>query len=287
MKSAAMPLRALRLAAASVPLVAAFTVVGVGARVGPVGGGCAQASSAHHAALVVEHGDGAVTRVCVSFSGTQVTGEQLLDLSQVPYNTVDFGSYGKAVCQIQGEPTSYPPGCWTASSPYWAMFVSRGGGTWQSSSLGISSQTFGEGDAEGFRYEAQSNSSSPPSPAGICPAPAPVTASPAAVTAPPSTGHASSGNPAARTPTPTSPAVASVGGTRATPSPAPTGPASPTSTVGAVAGVSSGVTTPPQPAGSMSAAAWAAAALGVALLGALVLRVRRSRRGGGASRVTL
>ena len=282
-----MPVRALRLAAASLPLLATFTVVGVGARVGPVGGGCAQAATVHHAALVVEHGDGVLTRVCVSFSGSQVTGEQLLDLSRVPYNTVDFGSYGKAVCQIQGEPASYPPTCWTGSSPYWAMFVSRGGGAWQSSSLGISSQTFRDRDAEGFRYEAQSDSSSPPSPAGICPAPASATASPAAVTAPPSTGHLSSSNPAARTPTPTPPAVASVSGTPGTLSPGPTRSASVTPLVGAVAGVSSGATTPPPRAGSMGAAGWAAVALGVALLSVLGLRLRRSRRGGGASQVTL
>ncbi|HEX4580044.1 MAG TPA: hypothetical protein VH498_08595 [Candidatus Dormibacteraeota bacterium] len=277
MRTPAFTMRALRLAVASLPVVAAFTVAGVTSRIGPVVGGCAQASSAHHAALVVEHGDGATTKVCVSFSDAQITGEQLLNLSGVSYNTVDYGSYGKAVCQIEGEPATYPPGCWTASSPYWAMFVSRGGGSWQSSSLGISSQTFRDGDAEGFRYESQSDSSAPTSPAGVCPPPATATAPPVAVTAPPN--RPSGSNPAARATAPTTPAPAATTTARATPSPSAVSSSPAASTGGAVAGVATGPAAPPPPRpGSAGAGVWAASALAIALVSGVVLQVVRLRR---------
>ncbi len=110
MRSAALATRALRLAAASLPVVAGFTLVGAVSRVGPVAAGCAQASSAHHAALVVEHGNGAVIRVCVSFTAASITGDQVLALSHVQYATADYGGTGKAVCQIEGEPAELPAG---------------------------------------------------------------------------------------------------------------------------------------------------------------------------------
>ena len=269
-----MPLRALRLAAISLPLAVGFTIAGAAARVGPVGGGCAQASSAHHAALVVEHGDGAVTSVCVAFATTTITGAQLLDLSHVPYATADYGSYGKAVCQVQDEPQSYPPGCWTPSSFYWAMFVSRGGGGWQASSLGISTQTFGDGDAEGFRYESQSDSSTPPSPSGVCPHPVPATRPPT----PRATARPSS-TPATTPPAPTPRAVAPVTSRTA----APSFSASPTPSLGAVAGISTSAPAPPPRAVSISAAAWTAAAFGTALLCVLAIQVTRLRRAGSSS----
>ena len=60
--------------AAVAPVLASLTVVAAVTRVGPALGGCAQASTLHHAALVVEHSDGSghgagpVITVCVPFS---------------------------------------------------------------------------------------------------------------------------------------------------------------------------------------------------------------------------
>jgi hypothetical protein len=132
----------------------------------PIVPGCAAAGSGH-AALVVEHGDGSVLARCVSFGTATVTGEQLLNSSGVAWSGQGFGSYGQAVCALDSEPAHY------ASCPgqdsYWAVFVSRGGGAWQLSTIGISSLILADGDAEGFRYvPAAGNPEAPPSPAGVC-----------------------------------------------------------------------------------------------------------------------
>jgi hypothetical protein len=134
--------------------------------VAPIVPGCAAAGSGH-AALVVEHGDGSVLTRCVSFGTATVTGDQLLDSSGVAWSGQAFGSYGQAVCALDSEPAHYTscPG----QDGYWAVFVSRDGGAWQLSSIGISSLTLADGDAEGFRYvPAAGNPAPPPSPAGLC-----------------------------------------------------------------------------------------------------------------------
>ena len=274
-------MRTLRLLAV-LPVVAAFTIVGSATHVGPAVPGCVAAAGTNHAALVVEHGSGAVIAECVAFTANQVTGDQLLQLAQqqhsgVPeYATVDYGSYGKAVCQIDDEPTSYPPSCWTASSPYWAMFVSRGGGGWSTSNLGISSQTFGDGDALGFRYEGQSDTSTPPSPAGVCPPPAP----------PPTPAPAVTATPASRRPTataaPTAPVTAA-----SSPTPTTQSASSPSATAGAPSATASPLTAlvgpnttraqPPPPASSVSAGAWVAGGLAAVLILLLVARLVAGR----------
>lgn len=260
---------------AVVPVLASFTVIGSAARVGPSVASCAQAASVHHAALVVEHGDGSVRPVCVAFSEDSITGDQLLSRSGVEYATADYGGSGKAVCQIDGEPTSYPPGCWTASSKYWAMFVSRAGGSWTTSSLGISSQTFRDGDAEGFRYEGQSDYSVPPSPRGVCRPAASPTPIPAATANPSLRVTTQSPPPSSSGPSPT-PAA----NTASAPSPTASEPASsdPASSATARATVTIAGTTPTAQPPFLSAGAWAASGLGVVLLVLLVVQVVRPRR---------
>ena len=120
-----------------------------------------------HAAVVLEHADGSVVTRCVSFGTATVTGQALIESSGVAWSGQTFGAYGVAVCAMDSEPLHYTtcPG----QDSYWAIFVSRGGGAWQLSSIGISSLTLGDGDAEGFRYvPAAGTPASPPSPVGVC-----------------------------------------------------------------------------------------------------------------------
>lgn len=154
---------------------------------GPLHPACAAAAGAHHVALVVEHADGRTLEYCVGFDADSVTGEQVLQAAAqqygLEYRTVAFGSLGDAVCQIDHEPQTYPATCWTSSSDYWSMWVSRGGGTWTGSNRGVSSQTFADGDAEGWHYVPQSGAAAPPpTPVGVCkaalPTPPPSTAGP-------------------------------------------------------------------------------------------------------------
>src|SRR4029077_10954870 len=102
---------------------------------------------------------------------------------------------------IDHEPTSYPPTCWTGTSPFWAFFVAHGSG-WAYSSLGVSSVTVHDGDAVGFRYQSQSTHA-PPSISGDCPNPTPTPAPATPRPTPRPTPPATSPPTAVPTPAPT------------------------------------------------------------------------------------
>ena len=250
----------------------------------PLVSSCVGAESGH-AALVVEHGDGSTLTRCVPFGTATVTGEQLLNSSGVTWSGQSFGSYGQAVCALDSEPAHY------ASCPgqdgYWAIFVSRAGGAWQLSAIGISSLTLADGDAEGFRYvPAAGNPAAPPSPAGVCAAAGPTVAATsaghpataAATAAPVATAGATDSGPAAVAAASapatapaadaTLPGVAAAGASAGTASP-PTGAASPPP----------GAAPVPRDAGSgLDPGLVAAALAGGGLAGLALLRLAAGRR---------
>jgi hypothetical protein len=173
---------------------------------------CAAAST-HRVAVVVQHGDGATLSRCVAFTTGSISGEQALAGSHIEAGLLPSGGFGKAVCQLDNEPATYPPTCWTGTSPFWALFVAHGGG-WAYSTVGVSSIVLHDGDSLGFRYQSQSKHD-PPSSGGDCPDPtAPPTPKPTPrPTAPPTLRP---------TPTPTrtaAPETASPGATVAVASP--------------------------------------------------------------------
>jgi hypothetical protein len=272
-------LRGLARILAVVPVLAVVTVVGSATKVGPSVSGCAQAATVHHAALVVEHSDGAVIKVCVSFTADSITGDQLLASSGVQYAT---GYSGQAVCQIDHEPpdSQVPPNCWTTTSFYWAMFVSRAGGSWQSSSLGITSQTFRDGDAEGFRYESQSSTAVPPSPAGVCPVPSSATPVPVRTPTPiPRATSTAVPRSTVSQPRPSPSTTATPASSPSSVQPSPSNPSSaPTTSASARANIATNRTTPPAQPPFLSTGAWAASILGAGLLILLVVQVIRAQR---------
>jgi hypothetical protein len=184
-------LPAILAATAAATAVAALAALAPGSPLVP---SCAGAGP-NHAALVVEHGDGSAVTRCVAFDTASVSGEQLLNLSGVPWSGESFGSFGEAVCAVDAEPAHYSvcPG----KDSYWAVFVSRGGGTWQLTSVGVSTLTLSGGDAEGLRYvPAAGSPAAPPSPVGVCgtaAATAGATAGATATVAAPSAAGASAG----------------------------------------------------------------------------------------------
>ncbi|MDQ6845963.1 MAG: hypothetical protein M3019_00015 [Candidatus Dormibacteraeota bacterium] len=253
----------------AVPVLATLTVAGARTGVVPSVGGCAQASGVHHAALVAEHSDGRVVTACVAFSEDSITGIQLLERSSIEfYATPDSGS-GSAVCQVDNEPASYPSSCWTTSSPYWAIFVSRSGGAWTYSSLGISSQTFRDGDAEGFRYEGQSDGSPPTSPRGVCPVTTPAPTAAATYAATPAAHRVTSPSP---TPSAAGVAVITAAAT-ATPTTEPSNAATPTT-----AAITSANRSAPQTARSNTGVLVAAILAGLLAAALLVPLLRVGRR---------
>lgn len=154
----------------------------------------------------------------MAFDTASLTGDQVMQASGIEYATSTYGGMGKAVCQVDGEPATYPSSCWTSTSPYWAMFVSRGGDAWSTSARGISTETFADGDALGWHYIPVNGGAPPPSPAGVCaaaeaPTPqpiAPATAAPPSAAAPTPAAAPPSTAPAAPSP-PSAPRTASIG----------------------------------------------------------------------------
>lgn len=201
---------------------------------GPAHPTCARAAGEHHVALVVEHGSGRVLSACVSFTGDAITGEQILNASGIEWAASDYGSLGKAICQVDYEPGTYPSNCLQAGQPYWATFIARGGGAWSPTPYGVSRQTYVDGDAAGLRYDPQTGSPAPPPRAGPCPAAVP-TAVPANPAPPAAGAPIPAAAPAANGPAPDQPAAATApppgasgpSGEAATPSTEPGGPTLP------------------------------------------------------------
>ncbi|MGH2513255.1 MAG: hypothetical protein ACRDGQ_11270 [Candidatus Limnocylindrales bacterium] len=146
-------------------------------------------------ALVVQHGDGSSVARCVAFSGPSLTGEAVLSASGLSYATIPYG-FGKAVCQVDGEPATFPASCWTTTSRFWTLFVAERGGSWFPATLGVSVQVFHDGDSEGLRYEPQDGPIAPTA-SGNCPTATP----PPSATPPPTAATAPSVKPS-RSPTP-------------------------------------------------------------------------------------
>jgi hypothetical protein len=270
------PMAALALAA----FLAALASLAPGS---PASSPCA-AAAPNHAAVVVEHGDGSVVTRCVSFDSGQVSGEQLLNASGIAWSGQTFGGFGDAVCAVDGEPARYSscPG----SDRYWAVFVSRAGGAWQLSNVGISTLTLGDGDAEGFRYVPSSGvPATPPSPAGVCVA----AASPAATARPATTAtvtaRVSAPAPPVTGPAPSSTPTATGGAIdSAVPDLIGSSP-SPATFVGGVtaSAVPPGSTRSPAPSPSPSGpepGLLAAAVVGGGLAGLAILRLVAGRRAG-------
>ncbi len=109
----------------------------------------------HHAALVIQHASGSVITRCVAFAEDQITGLQLVERSGVQYEAQGFGPMGSAMCQLDREPATVPPGCF-GSGPYWQYFHRQGAG-WQTSALGASSSGLHDGDMDGWRYAVGKN----------------------------------------------------------------------------------------------------------------------------------
>ena len=141
----------------------------------------------HHAALVIQHASGSVITRCVAFAEGQITGLQLVERSGVQYDAQNFGSIGSAMCQLDREPSTVPPGCF-GSGPYWQYFH-RQGGAWQTSAFGASSSLLHDGDMDGWHFAVGANQA-PTNAAfsSVCAAPAPPAAT--APQAAPAPNHA-------------------------------------------------------------------------------------------------
>jgi len=183
-------------ALATLAAAAALASVALAGAPGAARPTCAQADGDFHVALVINHADNTGPTRCVAFNpatptfdaGTRsISGEEVLALSQVGYQAVDFGgSLGRAVCQVDSEPSA-PGGGFTTrnclGNPYWVLWRASSSGGWISAGSGITNQRLADGDAEGLSFGGSPSRG----PHGLCPAAQPWPAPPA--TAPTTAGQ--------------------------------------------------------------------------------------------------
>lgn len=124
---------------------------------------CVNASAPHHAYVVVVHlsTSAAPLQKCVGFSGDTIDGPTLMDESGVEFQAQTF-SFGKAICQIDGEPQQYSK-CFADNGPNWTLFVDSGG-AWTLAQTGYTQVTLHDKEALGWRYTADASPAPPPLP---------------------------------------------------------------------------------------------------------------------------
>ncbi|MBC8076683.1 MAG: hypothetical protein H7Y32_11465, partial [Chloroflexales bacterium] len=119
----------------------------------------AQPPTPARAGVVIQFGDGRVTRACVELGDDgQATGEEALLAVGLPV-IVEAGGVGAAVCKVDAEGCDYPAtGCFCqcslgagASCRYWA-YNRLVAGQWQLSNIGASNTIVRAGDVEGWAW---------------------------------------------------------------------------------------------------------------------------------------
>ena len=122
----------------------------------PSSGPAALAQGAQRVGLVVKFDDGSVFTECIEFSQPEITGCEALDLSSLSVEYGGYGSYGQAVCSING--VGCPASncfcqCTGADCEYWAYYH-LAGGKWEYSTAGCSSHSLHHGDVDGWAWGA-------------------------------------------------------------------------------------------------------------------------------------
>lgn len=121
---------------------------------------CSGVSAAHHARVVYESSPGTIESRCVGFSTSTISARTLLSDSKIELGTQQY-SFGVAICQVAEVPAHYSQ-CLPSGKPYWALFVSHGGGAWTNPPVGISDITLKPGDSLGLRYDSPNGTPAPP-----------------------------------------------------------------------------------------------------------------------------
>ncbi len=123
---------------------------------------CVNASAVHHAYVVVQHADAShQLQKCVGFTGDTIDGQALMDQSGIEYQTETF-SFGKAVCQVDNEPTQFSK-CFADTGANWSLFVETGG-AWAEAQTGYAQITLHDKEAIGWEYTAAASPMPPPLP---------------------------------------------------------------------------------------------------------------------------
>jgi len=164
----------------SLTLVALSALILIG-----IGQPDAHAQQPNRVGLVIRHGSGTIITRCVEFSGSEISGYDLLMRSGLDI-VADFGSgMGAAICSIEGEGCPVNE-CLTCATPdYWSYWRLTDG-AWSYYQAGASTSTVRDGDVEGWSW---GSGDSPPvlSFDQICAPPPTNTPPPPTATSPPPT----------------------------------------------------------------------------------------------------
>jgi hypothetical protein len=147
------------LGALAVVLASACGAAATPAAPGPAAG-CAHPAGRHVAYVVVAHSDGGTVQRCVGFDAGQITGDQLMLASGIETQAMQM-SWGRAMCQVDGEPADAGR-CHPNSSPRWVMFVWDRG--WHPVDTPLAETILTDGQGLGWRYVA-ADAVPPPTPA--------------------------------------------------------------------------------------------------------------------------
>jgi hypothetical protein len=121
----------------------------------------------HQAGLIVQHQDGSLVLKCINFQGDEITGEQLLQLSEIPYVSDVTNPMGSKLCSIDGQGCNFPAEkcfCQCGNSgpcTYWAYFVLNQEGKWVYSPLGVKGRIVHNGDVDAWAWLSRASKDDP------------------------------------------------------------------------------------------------------------------------------
>ena len=112
--------------------------------------------SLHSAGIYIDFGNGEQTLIVVPFAEDSISSVELLERSDVPLLTIEFGALGDAVCMIE------TTGCDVSAcrrslcqdgggnSPFWQFLEKGSDGSWIASPFGASTSTVENGDIDAW-----------------------------------------------------------------------------------------------------------------------------------------
>ncbi len=121
-----------------------------------------RARAAGAAGIVVRHSDGRILYAYVPLTSDRLTGAEALQKSGLALNVAVGGSFGTAVCAIDGEGCTSPQEdcfCKSYGSPsfYWHYYLRNSDSSWRNSNLGAGNRVLHDGDVDGWSWTSGDN----------------------------------------------------------------------------------------------------------------------------------
>ena len=111
-----------------------------------------------YAGLLVQYADGSQITKCIEFEGDEITGEDLLNLSELPYVSDVTNPMGSKVCSIEGQGCDFPAeNCFcqcgnTGPCTYWTYFALIEENEWVYAPVGAKGRKVHHGDVDAWAW---------------------------------------------------------------------------------------------------------------------------------------